>query len=183
MNYSNIGIRAQGRVGPTGDFPVADAEHIFVPVDNNLMPIEVTQNSDGNLQTPQNGLRLDEVLFDAFKRILKNEDSISAITPKIKTESLDSVLEPNTQYFLSTKKTSVTLTFPSTASHGDSIYVQFVSGNSIVVSLKDQSDIGNVRINSTSYKANSVIEIHALYCYIKENISVWNAILHVRGVP
>ena len=153
-------VRVAGCFFPNGDFPLVSSKDVHV----------------SNVDEDSNGMSLDELLVSI-------KTSISAITPKIKKQQrLDSVLEPNTQYFLSTKKTSVTLTFPSKASHGDSIYVQFVSGDSIVVYLKDQDDMENVRINSTSYKANSVIEIHALYGYIEENMSGWNAILHVRGV-
>jgi hypothetical protein len=155
-NYNgSVELLAGLKQAAGGDFPLLEANAV---------------------QVNEGGERLDAALAGKADKNHTHAYAASGHTHyKVKT-AIESPLSKNTHYYRKGTVTSITLTFPTSASLGDRIFVQFVSGSGISVTLD------NAVIEDFNFSPNSVIEIHAVYGIVSADAYGWNAVAYQRKV-
>lgn len=155
-NYNgSVELLAGLKQAAGGDFPLMEANAV---------------------QVDESGLRLDAALAGKAEKGHTHNYAYAGHTHYNVREALTSPLSKNTHYYRKGTVTSITLTFPTSASLGDRIFVQFVSGSGISVTLD------NAVIEDFNFSPNSVIEIHAVYGIVSADAYGWNAVAYQRKV-
>ena len=185
-------IRIGDSYAPSGDFPVVSAEHVYVPnnIKNGDETIYQGESLDARLEELESkisdgggvsSVTVDEALDPESANPIANSAVCAALDKKSDVHShpyassghdhdddyapympieinFPSSVSANTRYFVCEEVKSGTLRFPSNSARGDEIYIQFGTG-----SEAPNIKVDNALISQSTFPANSIIEIHAIY--------------------